>query len=523
MEYDNRATRTAILIVLGMAAGVLLTCHSGPTDWTAFNENTVEQDLAAIDSAGGIYKAQFAAGNIDAAAQQARAFLLTQPGVDSVAIAPDSTVWAVFANGLLAGLGNDMEGADTTGGEPAPPPRVRVQTDSGGELDDVAHYLLPFDVELPDTKQAAVAIKDILNTSLNWDQSDMYLGTQVTADVLRTQIASGNSVLIWAGHGVLALDGVPALELPTEYDMKVAARAAVSQMGWFATGPGKPQLAAIFRRDKTRKWAICILPAFITTYGNFDQYENWPDYNFGKTIVCLSCCFSAYAGPDGSRPLVQAFRDVGADLVCGYDWAVEDGFARDKDEALFREMSDTCLPRQAVALMGDTICPTGYGKPKQHAIFRMVGDTLVMLRALVRCKKDGTLYRAGSTLASISPDVSIVSGDLHAPGSTTPVGMVTIEFPGNSLGTFDPATEDNAVITWTDLGSGQEYFIEQGDQGVSGTIDITLCKSDVIIGTFTGVLGYWGARDPQNEQPVSTMQIDSGMIKYTGKILQGSK
>lgn len=524
MKIDKRAKRTALVAILGVATCVLLTCHTGPTDWTAFNRNTVEQNLATLDSATTIYQSHLAAGDTDAA-QQAWTFLLSQPGVDTASISPDSTVWAFFSDGLLAGLGDFLAGvSDSARSEPAPIQEVKAQV--GGELASVVHYILPFDLELPGTKASADAIKARLKEDLNWDQSETFLGGQVTIGLARSQIESGSSVLFWSGHGTLVppapgADVVPALLLGAKYNRKAAAEEAVTgSAGYLNPGPGKPRLAVIFEYAKNHTFGIEILPAFIRAYGNFDKFEDLPNYNHDKTIVYLSCCFSAYGGPSGSnREMFLAFQDAGADVVCGWTWAVSDDFAQDKDETFFREMGDTCFPYEAKALMGNLTDPNGhYGG---HAIFKVVGDSYVMLRTVMQGEKDGTLLRAPQPGASGTSEQTSVSSLLHAKGGTDPVGQIVVTYPHASPGQFDCETDEYAVITWSDFASSKAYFVAKGCKGVSGSINIGRSESDIIIGSFSGELGYWGTNPPGDSQPTEVVSFANGIMKYTGKIVHG--
>jgi hypothetical protein len=524
VKIDKRVKRTALVALLGVATCVLLTCHTGPTDWTAFNRNTVEQNLATLDSATTIYQSHLAAGDTDAA-RQAWTFLLSQPGVDTASISPDSTVWAFFSNGLLAGLGDFLAGvSDSVRSEPAPIQEVKAQT--GGELASVVHYILPFDVELPGTKASADAIKARLKEDLNWDQSETFLGGQVTIGLVRSQIESGSSVLFWAGHGDLVPPApgaaeVPSLLLGAKYNRKAAAEEAVTgSAGYLNPGPGKPRLAVVFEYAKEHKFGIEILPAFIRAYGNFDKFEDLPNYNHAKTIVYLSCCFSAYGGSDGSnRGMFLAFQDVGADVVCGWDWAVSDDFAENKDETFFREMGDTCFPYEARDLMGSLTDPLEHNGG--HATFNVVGDSYLMLRTVIQGEKDGTLLRASQPGASGTSEQTSVSSLLHAEGGTEPVGQIVVTFPGASPGQFDCATREYAVITWNDFGSGKPYFVAKGCKGVSGTINIDRSASEIITGRFSGELGNWGSNPPGESMPTEVVSFTNGMMKYTGKIVHG--
>jgi hypothetical protein len=63
---------------------------------------------------------------------------------------------------------------------------------------------------------------------------------------------------------------------------------------------------------------------------------------------------------------------------------------------------------------------------------------------------------------------------LHAQGSFDPVEYVDVMFPGNSAGTFDVMTTDNAMIVWEHSGDPNNWYAEKGMRGVSGTIQIDM-------------------------------------------------
>jgi hypothetical protein len=193
--------------ILAAAVGTVISvaglgCNQGPVNYDKFEQRTIEENLAAIDSASSIYAAQFAAGNIDAAAAQAQAFLLTQPGVDTAVISPDSTVWAFFTSGLLAGTGDVRR--DTTGSGAAGPERgPTVRVSGGGETGEYTHYVLPHHAELPGSQKAADALRGIFERKLGWDDDKMYKGGEVDLGLVLGLINPGTSVLFWSGHGTL--------------------------------------------------------------------------------------------------------------------------------------------------------------------------------------------------------------------------------------------------------------------------------------------------------------------------------
>ncbi len=355
----NRVRRVIALAVFVLTPFLLLTCKQArPADYSRFEERTIEANLTAIDSASRIYAAQLAAGDIDAACAQAQAFLLTQEGVDTAQIALDSTVWAFFTSGLLAGTGDIRR--DTTGSagaalqqEPA------ARSAGGGEVGDAPSYMLPFDTELPGTRRASDAIRGIFSRKLNWKNYDMFSGSDVDLGLALGAINPGASILFWSGHGttVPVLPGSPVDEagivLGKTYGKKQMAEAAVSQLiGYLKPGPDQLRQAAIVRFVGKPYYNIVLLPGFIRANADFNTTESLP-LNQTKTIVYLSCCFSAYAA-FSTPALVQAFLDAGADVVCGYTWAVGDAWSCDKDTTFFRAMADSCFPGEAKAEMGDT-------------------------------------------------------------------------------------------------------------------------------------------------------------------------
>ena len=70
----------ALALAVGTALFVVgLSCKLGPVNYDKFEKRTIAENLAAVDSASSIYASLLGAGDIDAAAQQALAFLLPSP------------------------------------------------------------------------------------------------------------------------------------------------------------------------------------------------------------------------------------------------------------------------------------------------------------------------------------------------------------------------------------------------------------------------------------------------------------
>ena len=516
----------AFILWAGVTAMVAMSgCKQGPVNYDKFEERTIEANLAALDSARILYHAQLAAGNIDAAAEAAYQFLMTQPGVDTAKISADSTVWAFFTSGLLAGTGKLWR--DTTGsGGAAMPHKPALWAASGGEVFNNVHYMIPFPDDLPGTQQEANVTIGILKQRLNWQSSDMHQGSSVDLETVLNLLKNCSSVLFWTGHGLLVAGRIggsqdtPALLLGNVYhDLKSARDAIIKYAGYAIPGPGQVRQTALMESaDGT--FHIGILPGFISAHANFDGTEAMPGYNYSKTVVLLSTCFSAYSATGGTGPLIQAFRAAGADVVCGYTWAVHDDFACGADTSLMSKMADTCLAYEAFSAVGrkTDYAPIDGGT----AEFKFYGDSMVMLQAMLQARKDGELYQVCADVTIVQSSITQIVSTLHAPGSFDPAEYADVTFPGSSAGTFDVMTTDDAWIVWSHLGDQSQWLAEKGLQGVSGTIQIDSCSGGNVFGSFSGTLGRWDAgHDPTQVPPDNVINITEGRIKHTGKLASG--
>jgi hypothetical protein len=516
----------AFILAAGVTAMVVMSgCKQGPVDYDKFEERTIDANLAALDSARVLYHAQLAAGNIDAAAEAAYQFLMTQPGVDTAKISADSAVWAFFTSGLLAGTGKLWR--DTTrSGRAAMPHEPAVWAASGGEVFNNVHYMIPFPVDLPGTQQEANVTIGILKQRLNWQSSDMHQGSSVDLESVLDLLKNCSSVLYWAGHGSLVAGRIggsqdtPALVLGNVYhDLKSARDAVIKYAGYLIPGPGQVRQAAVMENDDGTFY-IDILPGFISAHADFDGSEEMPGYNYSKTVVLLSTCFSAYSATGGTGPLIQAFQAAGADVVCGYTWAVHDDFACGADTSLMSKMADTCLAYEAYNAVGrkTDYAPIDGGT----AEFKFYGDSTVMLRCELQALKDDELYQTCDGGQVMQSDVTVVGGTLHAQGSNDPTDYVSVSFPGTGPGTFDCSAMDDVMIMWTDASSEHNLFAAKDLKGVSGTIQIDSCSGGKVFGSFSGTLGWWDmSHQPSQDPPDQTITIAHGRIKHTGKLGSG--
>ena len=504
--------RQALAFAVGTALSVAgLSCNQGPVNYDKFEQRTLEANLAAIDSATSVYFTQLAAGDTSAAVQQARGVLLAQPGVEAVSVSPDSTIWAFFSSGLLAGTGV-LRRALGAALEPAEP-NSSVEASSGGEVGDFTHYVLPFDQELPCTRKAADAIKGIFKRHLGWDNDETFTGAQVDLGLVLGLIKPGNSVLFWSGHGTIAPESVggynvSSLILGKPYAQRQMAEATAKQYaGYLNPGPGQKAQVAIYE-DSVHRFYHVVLPEFIRANGDFNGSESLP-INQTRTIVYLSCCYSGCYG------LALAFSDAGADVVYAYSDRVSDNWSCEKDTTVFKALSDTCLTQES-----DYAGPLS--DPSTGARLMRFGDTLVTLRAICTVNRDGDTLRASLVQGMRDGSGSGINAILCPDGSDEVAANVMIGFPGDQPGLFNCTSDENATIYWTDAGTGYTYTVMKNYVGVNGTISVDRCRSDAITGHFHGKLGWWDfGKDPEKEPPTDTIALRDGVFKFTGKVGSG--
>jgi hypothetical protein len=528
MLNRNVGSTTGLLGVAAVVAAVAfagLTCHKAPSGWEKTDESTIRLNLAAVDSAGAAYNVQLAAGRRDLAVQQAVAILLGHAGTDTVMIAPDSTVWVYFQNDMVTGLGELAWGSDTAVSTLRAPRGERVKAASdepGGNLFPSATFLVPFSEELPGTEREAYAIAGRLDQLPGWSSSRIYLDSSVTVEAVRGLVGGESPVLFWAGHGVL----VPERELdillssglltgkPFSGD-EMARAAANEYKGYLFPDPGKRRQAADFLDGSTSKHHVVILPEFIAAYGNYDAWDVPANGNCTKTLVYLSCCYSG-KWTDVRRSICDAFWYAGADIVCGWSWAVDDSFAADRDTMFFRLVCDTFMPNEAYRALGVVTDP----KPVrgQNATLGMRRDSLVMVQPVLFAELYGVARRAEQVTADTSAVGASVTGKMMS-ATREELGKLTVSFPGPAAGSYDFASVDGAKAEWIDLLSGRTYVAQKDYQGVAGNVSVSDFAYNVIMAGFSGTLGWWyTGRDPKRDQPDDVVQLSAGRIKFTGKM-----
>ncbi len=518
MNKHNRKSGISAPAVIAAAALLVLSCRpAGPVNWGSFDEQTIQKNLAALESAGDIYARELAAGNVDSAARQAQAALLSSPGVDTAGIAPDSSVWALFSNGLLAGTGEIWEsGVDSTGGRSPAPGKVGIS--SGSEVAPRLTVVTPNTAEEPISGAMGVVADGFLHDIMRRPEATTYADAQVTRDAVRDLFASGPGVIYWVGHGILirlpGVGPVSGLMLGTTYDTRAMAQAAAETLLEDLRPTGKDKRCALWWNQAAKRYDVILLPGFVREYADFDHVGS-EALSLTKTMVCLTACFSAYGNPGD---LVQAFLDKGADVVWGYDWAVQQRWSAFRDSSFFDNMTDTCFPFEAWRRQSN-VCPESWGGG--NASLQVYGDSLVRLQNVMRLKKDGQMYRAATAYGERAAGRSVVVGavrlqpDAEHSEEAVSAGL-EVHFPGSVPGHFNTAVDEAALVSWIDMKTSRVYFAARNYVGVGCQINVTKSTSDFINGNFSGAVGYWEVtQNPESVPPIQTLHLAGGCFKVT--------
>jgi hypothetical protein len=532
-------TRLLALAAGGLMLGFGLTCHSAPASSDSFDEGIIQQELAALDSVGSTYLSQLQAGNPDLAVSHAVAELMSHPGVDTAGVGPDSSLWAMYTNGLTASvaypIAMETAGSSSASRRAARPAPELMVCSSGGEVPWFASSLYlfaPFYDEVHTDSTAVWSVFDALYQNLDYPKGTYYTDLGVNLGNVVYALAHGPQFYYWRGPGFLTPQARGAYYVSTLltgyfYDRPGIAHAAAGQYkSYFKPGSGSPLVAI---REYEGAWYIEILPAFITAYAKFHLLDGIPDCNYAHTFVYLSSPYSMYAGAatPPSQLLYWAFGNAGATIVAGYNWAMSSEFACDVDTTFFDYFADTCDFGEAQAAVSGKQDPHGFdGK---SAFLSAAGDATLMFQSVFQMKENGILLRPAKGgvwhLRNSDVDGNITTemdGTLVNDDTSQKRGLA-VTFPGDGPGSFDVMKTDKAQIQDQDLTDQRIYYAQQGYQGVSGQINITQCDSSSVYGTFSGTLGYWTpGQDPTSNPPALTVSVSEGLIKYTGITVNNS-
>jgi len=140
-----------------------------------------------------------------------------------------------------------------------------------------------------------------------------------------------------------------------------------------------------------------------------------------------------------------------------------------------------------------------------------------MVEPVLLAQKYGALWRADQVIVEGTAGFLNTNGALYTQGGDY-YARLTVAFP-SAAGTYDPAATDHAMIEWVDEHTMRDYRVQNGDQGVYGVIKIDQFANNLIIGTFSGKLGWWKwEHDPTKDPPDDVIELTNGRIKFTGKM-----
>ena len=499
--------RNCLILIVAVGCCLLFPTCEKPIVWDEFEQRTVTCDLEILGSAGDFYEARLADSGIDAACSATVVMLSGDSAVAKAGIAPDSSVWVVFRNGLYAGIFAKTFLQRHAAAAPAKPKVVRAA--GGGEAVASSVIVAAFTDSL---YWADIdAIKGMLDTCLGAGTATTIVrDAQVTVSRVREILSAGPGVLYWTGHGMrVPLDtmGTYTSGLVTEESYESPAQCAAAAVNEYGQGVRLGTNYIYIARHAGRFYLV-VLPGFVTNHANFDAEESKPT-NQRKSLVYLDCCHCLDYMSD-------AFLAKGADVCWGWDWTTDDSFAAALSNRLLRLATDTVTAGEATAQVEREmgfVCP--FPARGKNAHFAMRGDGDIMVRAQMRMTKQGIDYRGYSVGVGVGDPATASCLFGLVMGATD--YSLAVDFPA-AAGTYDCVLQEDASIALTDVGATRTYFVSEDCRGVSGSITVDRF-GEYVAGSFTGLLGYWQPpHDPASEPPDDTIRVENGFLKYTGRL-----
>ena len=500
-----RSTFIFRVLVICMPLLLIIFCTKSPTT-PNHTESDVDRLTVAVEtlgSADSLYLAILDSQGRAAAVSSTVNYLNSHEEVVEAGMSPDSSVYAIYENGLVGCVYNPDLGQSQYNNLKL----NRQQTPSGGgEATARAIVLLPFAVEFGDASEMQVVNR--LEECFGSAQpiTEVHKNDKVTVEVIAEALSSSPGVLHWSGHGV-AIPIITGAKSPTTalmtgkgYDSKTIANDIINNYKSKALGSSNREFVVIAHNGKHY---LAVLSEFIESNANFNKLEGL-GHNASKSIVYIDCCRS------GEFHLKESFLSAGADAYFGWDLTVMNNFAIKTHTEFYKEATDTCTAREAYKLSSSG------SDPQTGATFESYfRDGDVMIRAQVHMTKDGEDVKGYSiTVASGDETVLACFTDPH---DVSKACTVQLSIPGSSPGSYDCVSVKDAVIAVIQMSTGKVFYVEEGLTGVSGTITVKRFSSDVLSGVFSGTLGYWAlGADPSKDPPSETMSIENGFFKHTG-------
>jgi hypothetical protein len=491
-----------------LAVFVLLSCDSStPPDWNEFTEDSVEGSLELLDEADETYLRVRDAQGAPAAAESTVALLAAQEAVAAARIAPDSSVTAFFANGLVGVVYEPELGTrDSVFGRARVEELVRAA--GGGEVIASAVVLTPFAHDWGTAAEYWAA--GLLDTCFGGPSpaTERVSDGDVSVDKVKDVLTAGPGVLLWSSHGALVFrdtvdwDIWNVLLTGEAYGSGQMARRIVSNYAGGARAGGAARELVVVAIG--RKHYLAITPTFVTSYGNFDYFEG-TNNNGCKSIVYACCCHSGLTGGG----LADAFLAAGADVYLGWSREVKALFAAQRQVLYFFGAADTCTAVQAYYGIGNVTDPW-----RGAQLLCYARDT-VMVRAQMKFGLDSRSLHGYSVGVAVDDETSVAC--FASDPMQLPEFGVTASFPGAGPGSWNCVSDDDAVISVIEFATGKWYIVQKDFVGVNGTIQVDRYDDYVISGRFSGRLGHWeSTQNPEEDPPSETREVTNGIFKHAG-------
>jgi hypothetical protein len=481
------------VVILAVISLYLLGCGNGGTAPREENENARSPEIAALLRAADQFETLTRSVNDHVAREQLVSWLIEQPGVISAGTASDSnTVWMRFDSGITAALrtssdanskGSSGYGVEETvpaGRDGNAPLRSPESTDLS--IDPFVNVMLaaPAHSDFGAAEEVPAIADYYFYFNQSW-QPPILLNEQFTPEQLVIHLMQEDPMfyhLLISSHGglvyldaegeeVACIDtGVKGLDktFQSKYKADLEAERLV--------------LSTAVGNDSS---GIAFTPKFVRYYGE----RSGGDGPAGR-FVYLSACSGAHSS------MADAFLDIGAACVAGFDGTLNAGFARDVGMEFFEDLLHGMTPQESYDGLSKKEDPDNKGT---H--FRIYGDTdrPVFYRGWV------TIEGYGSSVTSTM--VHCPAGDyIDDPGRLLEIaiGLVSDAPDGELIGEVTltvpfPVTEGATYVNGS--GSPTDLRFQAEDGGVFAADDeygngsITIEKFDdteggLVKGHFSG-------------------------------------
>lgn len=471
----------------------------------------IDEILEVLESAGDSVAAWDLLMSEPEAAEKCVRWLRDRDVADSCGVSSDNAVWIEFPDGIGADIYPPWEIPARAVAQRTLKPIVGHNSNQEPRARQLLYDIvvfLPFHWQYPAEMAQDDSLAQVLGPLDPEVEVTSYRNNAAAVDELKYRLALRPSVLYICSHGCVSSKG--STFATGEEVTRTSAQKHEDDLK-----AGRLRLARLRRERKTY---FGVTPAFIETY-LFKEELTWNVASVAYVAACNSL------GDNGQ--LAEAFLCPGLQAYCGFKGKVLlDPTVLSLLSEIWREMTDTVSLSRA--------CADAPHRIQTHPTYRCTLKVLeepfetevIFDRLLFDLERaplhSGISVAARRVLTGYQFGADMYDSELYYRGSF--VGVVDAAEPG-----VYPIAADRAnSLIFADSATGWLFTIDSslikpewsGGQ-LGGTI--TLVTVDVppglVVGTFSGTLGYWDLiSNPLPHPPDAVVEIEDGRFKVVDKL-----